>query len=338
VSATRRMRLACRFACVPGRSYAVPVIGTMTPERVSDATTLYAPAEPVDLVATVAPLRRGAGDPTFRSDGPAVWRTTTTPSGPATLRLVQRADGGVRAHAWGPGAEWAIDGVPELLGAGDDWSDLDVTAVPLLTDARRRNPGLRLTRCRQVVEMMVAAILEQKITTVEAHRSWAWLVGRHGTPAPGPAPAGMRVAPSADGWRRIPSWDWHRAGVDPKRSRAAVEATRVAPGLERTLDLGRGGAQIAQRLRTVPGVGIWTAAETSQRAHGDPDAPSIGDLHLSTLVGTALIGRAVDDDGMLELLEPWRGHRQRVVRLIYRTGVRPPRRGPRITIQDHRSH
>ncbi|MGN6743950.1 MAG: DNA-3-methyladenine glycosylase family protein [Amnibacterium sp.] len=315
------------------------MIGTVSPERVSDAACRYAPAEPVDLAATIAPLRRGAQDPTFRREpSGVVWRTTTTPFGSATLRLAQHADGSVSAHAWGPGAEWAIDGVPELLGAGDDWSGLDVRGVPLLEEARRRNPGLRLTRCRQVVEMMVAAILEQKITVLEAHRSWAWLVTRHGSPAPGPAPAGMRVAPTADGWRRIPSWDWHRAGVDPKRSRAAMEVTRVAPGLERTLALGRGGAEVAQRLRTVPGVGVWTAAETSQRSHGDPDAPSIGDLHLSTLVGHALTGAPVDDAGMLELLEPWRGHRQRVVRLIYRAGVRPPRRGPRITIQDHRFH
>jgi 3-methyladenine DNA glycosylase/8-oxoguanine DNA glycosylase len=210
--------------------------------------------------------------------------------------------------------------------------------VPLLHEARRRNEGLRLTRCRQVFEMLLAAILEQKITTIEAHRSWARLITKYGEAAPGPAPAGMRVAPPAEVWRRIPSWDWHRAGVDPKRSRAAMEATRVASSLERTLALGRGGAEVAKRLRTVPGVGIWTAAETSQRAHGDPDAPSIGDLHLATLVGHALVGKAVDDEGMLELLEPWRGHRQRVIRLIYRSGARTPRRAPRMTIQDHRFH
>jgi 3-methyladenine DNA glycosylase/8-oxoguanine DNA glycosylase len=317
----------------------VPVTGTLPPGRVSDAATVYRPAETVDLPSTVGPLRRGATDPTFRREPSGViWRTTATPLGPATLRLAQHADGAVHALAWGPGAEWVVDGVPELLGDGDDWSELDVRGVPLLEEARRRNEGLRLTRCRQVVEMMVAAILEQKITTVEAHRSWAWLVRKHGEPAPGPAPDGMRAAPTADGWRRIPSWDWHRAGVDPKRSKAAVEAARVAGGLERTLALGRGGAEVSKRLRTVPGVGVWTAAETSQRSHGDPDAPSIGDLHLSTLVGHALIGRPVDDDGMLELLEPWRGSRQRVVRLIHRSGVRTPRRAPRITIQDHRFH
>jgi 3-methyladenine DNA glycosylase/8-oxoguanine DNA glycosylase len=303
-----------------------------------DAETRYAPAEPVDLLRTVAPLRRGAGDPTFLREAgrPVVWRTVRTPTGPATLRLAQRTDGSIGAHAWGSGAAWAVDGVPELLGDGDDWRDLDLAAAPRLAEALRRAPGLRLTRCRQVFEMMLAAILEQKVTTIEAHRSWAWLVRRHGEAAPGPAPVGMRVCPPADTWRRVPSWDWHRAGVDPKRSKAAVEAARVASGLERTLELGRGGAEVARRLRTVPGVGIWTAAETSQRAHGDADAPSFGDLHVPALVGLALAGHEVDDDGMLELLEPWRGSRQRVVRLVMLAGVRRERIAPKAPIEDHR--
>jgi len=319
-----------------------PVRGTTVLEAAPARAvqTVYAPADPVDLVATVRVLRRGRTDPTFRRepDRPVVWRTVRTPAGGATLRLAQHADGSVHANAWGDGAEWAIDGVPELLGHGDHWDDLDLTAAPRLAEALRRAPGLRLTRCRQVFEMLLGAILEQKIATVDAHRSWARLILQHGTAAPGPAPTGMRVCPPAAVWRLVPSWDWHRAGVDPKRSRAVMEATRVAAGLERTLELGRGGAEVAERLRSVPGVGIWSAAETTQRAHGDADAPSIGDLHLSGLVGRALAGAPVDDAGMIELLEPWRGHRQRVVRLIFASGVSAPRRGPRLTPQDHRFH
>jgi 3-methyladenine DNA glycosylase/8-oxoguanine DNA glycosylase len=318
------------------------VRGTASPaaDTAPAVRTVYAPAQPVDLITTVRVLRRGASDPTYRRelDRPVVWRTVRTPEGAATLRLAQHADGDVHAYAWGAGAEWAIDGVPELLGEGDDWSDLDVTAVPLLVETRRRHEGLRLTRCRQVLEMLVAAILEQKVATVDAHRAWSWLVRRHGERAPGPAPDGMRVAPDATTWRRIPSWDWHRAGVDPKRSAAVMAATAVAPGLERTLALGRGGADVAMRLRSVPGVGIWTAAETSQRSHGDPDAPSFGDLHLPGIVGTALIGERVDDAGMLELLEPWRGNRQRVMRLIVASGASVPRRAQRLAPQDHRWH
>jgi 3-methyladenine DNA glycosylase/8-oxoguanine DNA glycosylase len=147
----------------------------------------------------------------------------------------------------------------------------------------------------------------------------------------------MRVCPSAETWRHIPSWEWHRAGVDPRRSRAIVEAARVAAGLERTTEIDDG-VEVARRLRSVPGIGVWTAAEIAQRAHGDADAISVGDYHLSSIVGFALTGRAVDDDGMLELLAPWAGQRQRVVRLIELSGVMPPRRGPRATITDHRWH
>ncbi|MGN6203551.1 MAG: DNA-3-methyladenine glycosylase 2 family protein, partial [Humibacter sp.] len=85
-----------------------------------------------------------------------------------------------------------------------------------------------------------------------------------------------------------------------------------------------------------PGVGVWTAAETLQRSHGDPDRISVGDYHLASIVGYALTGSKTDDDGMLELLQPWAGQRQRVVRLILASGRRQERRGPRATITDHR--
>ncbi|MBU1586588.1 MAG: DNA-3-methyladenine glycosylase 2 family protein [Actinobacteria bacterium] len=300
-------------------------------------STLYAPAEPVSLSLTLRPLRRGAFDPTFRTDASGVWRTLRTPLGAATLHL-ERAGEGIRATAWGPGAEWAIAGVPELLGAGDHWGELDVSANPFLADSLRRNPGLRLLRTRQVFEMLLAAILEQKVTGKEARHSWRVLITKYGEPAPGPAPEGMRVFPSAETWRRVPSWEWHRAGVGPDRSATVMRAAVVAASLERTLDHGRGGPLVERALRSIAGVGVWTSAETAQRAHGDPDAPSVGDYHLPSVVGWALIGKPVDDDGMLELLSPWPGQRQRIMRLIESSGFAKPRFGPRMTVQDHRDH
>lgn len=297
----------------------------------------WAPRHPVNLRQTLRPLSRGTFDPTLRWEGSAAWRTLRTPQGGATLRLVVR-DSAVEAAAWGDGAEWAIAGVPELLGEGDDWDGFDVTGNAFLREAHRRLAGLRLLRTRQVFEMMLAAILEQKVTGKEARRAWRQLITAHGEPAPGPAPGGMAVFPPHGVWRMIPSWEWHAAGVGPQRSRTALAAASVAPGLERTLSLGRGGADVAGRLRSVPGVGIWTAAETTQRSHGDPDAVSVGDYHLPALVGWALIGKPVDDDGMLEVLEPWRGHRQRVMRVIEHSGFAKPRFGARMTIQDHRGH
>ncbi|HEY2643490.1 MAG TPA: DNA-3-methyladenine glycosylase 2 family protein [Galbitalea sp.] len=300
-------------------------------------STVYRPRGELNLRQTLSPLIRGAADPTHRWEGAALWRTVNTSAGAATLHLVQRGDE-VHATAWGPGAETVIAGVPELCGDGDDWSDLDLTPNPWLTEVLRTSPGLRLLRTNLVFEALLAAILEQKVTTIEARRSWRYLVSKYGAEPPGPAPQGMRVFPSAEVWRRIPSWEWHRAGVGPQRSETAVRAASVASSLERTLSLGRGGPDVASKLRSLPGIGVWTAAETTQRAHGDPDSPSVGDYHLPAIVGYALIGQAVDDDGMLELLAPYAGHRQRVMRLIELSGVREPRRGPRMTIQDHRAH
>src|SRR6202012_3315880 len=89
-----------------------------------------------------------------------------------------------------------------------------------------------------------------------------------------------------------------------------------------------------EALRSLPGVGVWTAAETAQRAFGDADALSVGDYHVSKMIGWTLLGRPVDDAVMVELLEPMRPHRHRVVRLLEASGLAyEPRRGPRLPVQ-----
>jgi 3-methyladenine DNA glycosylase/8-oxoguanine DNA glycosylase len=149
-------------------------------------------------------------------------------------------------------------------------------------------------------------------------------------------PRRLRVVPSPATGRQIPSWRWHRAGVDPRRSRVVLEVCRRATAIERLAALD--GAAAREALTSLPGVGVWTAAETVQRSHGDSDAVSVGDYHLAGFIGTALAGRPVDDDGMMRLLSPWTGRRQRVVRLLLAAGIPMRRRGPRATIQDHRWH
>ncbi|MGK4581125.1 DNA-3-methyladenine glycosylase family protein [Kitasatospora sp. HPMI-4] len=293
----------------------------------------WRPGYPLDLARTLLPLRRGPADPAYRTDGDgAIWRASRTPDGPGTLRLATRA-GGVAARAWGPGADWLLDRVPALLGAEDDPSGL-VLPPGQLREAQRVHTGVRLGRTGLVLESLVPAILEQKVTTDEAYRAWRTLLRDFGTPAPGPV-EGMRVAPSAREWARIPSWEWHRAGVDPKRSATVVRAVRLAPRLEEASAFGH--TEALARLTAVPGVGLWTAAETLQRSNGDPDAVSVGDYHLPNLVGWALAGRPRStDEQMLDLLAPYAGHRHRVCRLIALTCPYAPRYGPRLTPNDHR--
>lgn len=248
-----------------------------------------------------------------------------------TLNL-RRVGSGVEATAWGPGAEWALEQLPRLLGDADDPSALDPSGHELVEHAHAKHGSLRLGATDVVWESLVAAILEQKITGKEARSTWRWLVRRHGAPAPGPAPDGLRLPPTPEACRVIPSWEWHKAGVQPFQSRAIVQLASLASRFE-----GLDSATLDQRLLSRPGIGIWTSAEVRQRSHGDPDAISVGDYHLATFVGNALIGEPVDDARMEELLAPWAGQRQRVVRLISRVVGKAERHGPRATITDHRS-
>ncbi|MFK0169419.1 DNA-3-methyladenine glycosylase family protein [Streptomyces sp. NPDC090306] len=334
--------MAGRFAPRPpranprdGRPGAVPAHGVPAVPAQSTGPArvrTYAPDGPLDLGLVLGPLRRGPGDPTFRAlpDG-SVWRTARTPAGPGTLRVAAHG-GAVRGQAWGPGAEWLLDRLPRLLGADDDPS-LFAPRHRLVALARHRRPGLRLVNTGLVLESLIPSVLEQKVTADEAYRAWRRLVTRFGEPAPGPAPERMAVLPAPRTWALIPSWEWHRAGVDDKRASTILRAVRVAARLEEATAMDPERARA--RLEVVPGVGPWTSAETVQRSHGAPDAVTVGDLHLPGIVGWSLAGdRDADDAAMLELLEPYAGQRHRAVRLILLGGGAPPRRAPKMPKSD----
>ncbi|MFJ9898799.1 DNA-3-methyladenine glycosylase family protein, partial [Streptomyces sp. NPDC091280] len=269
----------------------------------------WVPDGVLDLGLVLGPLRRGPGDPTFRTaaDG-SVWRASLTPVGPGTLR-VSAHGGAVRGEAWGPGGDWLLERLPELLGAADDPGAF-VPRHRLVAVAQHRRPGLRLTRTGLVLESLIPSVLEQKVTTDEAYRAWRSLVRKFGSPAPGPVDGRMWVMPAPRAWASIPSWEWHRAGVDDKRASTILRAVRVAARLEQAVRLPA--AEARARLEVVPGVGPWTSAETVQRSHGAADAVTVGDLHLPGIVGWALAGnRDADDTMMLSLLEPYAGQGQR---------------------------
>jgi 3-methyladenine DNA glycosylase/8-oxoguanine DNA glycosylase len=276
-------------------------------------------------------LRRGPGDPCLQIIDAAIWRTSLMPSGPVTARITRAAPDAVDCEAWGAGAAEFLDGAPGLLGADDDASGFAPTE-PTVAAAHRRLPHLRLGRTHRVLEALIPAVLEQRVPGADAFRAWRLLVTEFGAPAPGPAPVRMRVPPSAEVWRSIPSWTFHRANVDGGRARTVVGCAQRAASLERLVNRPADEARAA--LMSLPGVGVWTAAETAQRAFGDPDAVSVGDYHVAKMIGWTLLGHPIDDDAMLELLEPMRPHRHRVVRLLIESGLAvEPRRGPRLAVQ-----
>ena len=282
----------------------------------------------LDLRRTLVPLAHGHRDQTIRFATGRAWRATRTADGPAAIALVHAGDE-LSAEAWGPGAQRALADVPALLGLQGEPVPIP-PRHPLVAQLARRNTGIRVPRTGAVLESLVPAILEQKVTGQEAWRAWAGLIRVHGEPAPGPAEWRLRLGPSSATLAGLPYYAYHPFGIERRRADLIRRVASRAAWFEAIVDLPLPDAYA--RLTAVPGIGPWTAAEVGVRALGDPDAVSVGDFHLPSLVSYALAGEPHGDDArMLELLEPFRGQRARVVRLLELSGVRPARHAPRLS-------
>ena len=302
---------------------------------------------PIDLRLTLVWLQRGRQDLTMRVRHQEVIRATRTPEGPTTLHVCMDAERmAIRAKAWGAGKVWAMEMLPDLVGMHDDnlpftrmLSDAsDVPGLTLVRDLHRRYAGLRIPRIGTVTEVLIPVILEQKVAGLEAHRSYRQMVAALGEPAPGPAEvaAGLMLPPAPSTLVTTPYWGYHRFGVERKRA----ESIRLACSYAGRIDsLAAVSPQAAQgKITSLQGIGPWSAAEVALAALGDADAVSTGDFHLPHQMAWAFTGTPRSTDAhMLELLEPYRGQRGRVIRLLEAAGIAAPRRGPRQPLRSVRS-
>lgn len=281
---------------------------------------------PYALRRSLTMHRMGGFDPTFRLSEQEVWRTARLPTGPATLHVVRSAPDELQARAWGAGAEQMLDTAPAFLGLHDDPRLFEPEHEGLLR-LHRRALGLRLGRLPDPMQPLIQAILGQRVRWQDASASYRGLVEAFGEPAPGPNPA-LWVLPEPRRLARLPPHAYAGHGVEQQRARVIV---RVCQSHRRVQELTTMTPEAAQdRLRAFPGVGPWTQSMVSAHGLGHPDTVVVGDLKLPHLVTWALTGAlSGDDETMLSLLEPFRPHRWRVIRLLWDAGLRPPRRAPR---------
>jgi 3-methyladenine DNA glycosylase/8-oxoguanine DNA glycosylase len=274
-------------------------------------------------------LRHGPRDPSVRLERDTVWRATHTLLGPATVRYEQRGDE-VHVRAWGPGAEHAIASAPDVLGARDSLDGWNPAVDRIVRDLDRRMPGLRMIATGAVFEALVPTVLEQKITSEEAHETWRRLVWSWGTQAPGPMQ--LRLPPAPERYASEPYYRYHRFDLEKKRTDIIKRAASRVARVEEAATIGR------SRLEAFPGIGAWTSAKVAQVAWADADAVPVGDFHLAATVVFAYTGkRDGTDDEMMEILAPFAPHRGRAARLL-KMGFPPqPRRAPRARIRSFRS-
>jgi len=279
---------------------------------------------PIHLAETLGPLRHGLGDRTIRLTRDEAWLAARTPDGAGTLHVRVLRDGRVAARAWGDGADALLTALPALLGEADAPEQL-VAHHPVIRQLQRRHPGLRLPCSGRVLHALVPSVFEQKITGTEAFRAYAAFLRAFGEPAPGPGD--LLLPPDLATLAGMPYHVFHPIGIERRRAEVVRHAASRAGWLEAAATA----EEAARRLRSLPGIGAWTAAEVVRISHGDPDAVSVGDYHLPNVVAWALAGEPRADDGrMLELLEPYRGQRGRVQRLLEVGRIVAPRYGPRM--------
>lgn len=283
-----------------------------------------------DFGRTVGQLGMGRHDPCARFIDGAFWLALRTPDGPASLCL-RRVPEGLDAEGYGPGAGWVLDRADSVAGLRDDLTGFaDLAAQhPVVAQLAHTLRGVRLPATGRLFPRLLRAILEQKVTGKEAYRAYAATVRHFREPAPGPVD-GLLLPPDPADVAATPYWVFHPFGVEQRRADTFRRAAAVAGRLEACVDT----TEATRRLIAIPGIGPWTAAEVVRVVYGDPDAVSVGDYHIPNMVAWALAGEPRGDDArMLELLEPFRGHRGRVCQLLESAGMGAPRFGPRMPIR-----
>ncbi|TWJ23260.1 3-methyladenine DNA glycosylase/8-oxoguanine DNA glycosylase [Micromonospora endolithica] len=282
------------------------------------------------LGPTVRSLTFSPYDPCARIAAGTFWWATRTPAGPATLALRASA-GDLLAEGYGPGADWVVDSADAIAGLRDDLTGFAELAAahPLVAELARRHHGMRMPATGQVFRSLLRAVFEQKVTGKEAYRAYAATVRHFRAAAPGPLQP-LLLPPEAAAVAGTPYWVFHPFGVEQRRADTLRRVAAVADRLERCAD----STEATRRLTSIAGIGPWTAAEVVRVAYGDPDAVSVGDYHVPNTVAWALAGEARGDDArMLDLLEPFRGHRGRVCGLLAAAGIQAPKFGPRAPIR-----
>jgi len=276
------------------------------------------------IAETLSHYRFGNSDPTTRLHAGEFWRATHTPDGAGTVHIDFRGDT-VRAQAWGSGGDWLLQRVDAMTGASDPGFHF-TDAHPAILSAQRNHSGLRFGASFTLYHELLPTVLGQRVTGGEGINQWRKLVQRLGAAAPGPAD--LLLPPAPEDLAGQPAWWFHPLGIEAKRAEPLRQLAQHAARLWQWADLAPPAA--AAKLALLPGIGGWTIGSALGSALADPDSVAVGDYHLKNIVGHALGGRARStDEQMLELLEPYRGQRGRVVRLLLAAGHSAPKFGPR---------
>jgi len=273
---------------------------------------------PVHFARTFSLQSLGRHDPTAELTQDTFRKAFFYRGSPAAIEF-RRADAELDVTAFGPDAAALAEETTLCLAQDDHYATFSTpdTGIQRL---HWQLAGLRLLRVPWLYDVTCSAILQQRIRTVDAMRAWRRIAQRWGADAP----LGLRAFPAAENLAQIAAFELEAMDIDGKRSRTLLrfaQESRFRP-LRSSMNF----AQLREQVLRIPGIGPWTTEVLLGYGAGDTDAAIPADLHLPHLVCYALAGEAEgSDERMMELLEPFRGHRFRIIRLLYASRLTVPR-------------
>lgn len=285
-------------------------------------TELIVP-ESYDLAKTLWLAGMGSRDPSLQVGPEEAWLGFHTGEGPVTVhgRLADRT---LDVTCFGPGSDWVEPRLAGLFGLDDDPSAFCPGGK--LGELVHANPGMHLPRIPVVFHRLTQIVLQQLVVWSDALRGWLRMTERYGTDAPGPM--SLRIGPSPERLAELGYYDVVDCGVMPKQARLILQLARERNRIERLAEAGP--AALEKYLLSVRGVGPWTVAHLQGTSMGVADALLVGDYGLPHTVAWFLADKErSNDEEMTRLLQPFSGHRFRVVNLLWQSGIEAPRRGPK---------
>lgn len=288
---------------------------------------MIAPGTRPHLARSLAELRSGARDPATVVLANRVVRATFSADGPVLIDVSVDVDGRVRVDSHDGQGPSTVDR-HHLLGDDDPGHDLQPVHVAVRR-AVQRFGSYRIPRTGNPYHELLPAVLAQRVTAAEATTQWRRMCLEYGVPLR-VGDMELHTPPDPERLEHAPYTDLHLLGIDRRRAETLRAVARHANRLLGGWRVGSLPSEQTESLRLIPGVGQWTAAIAGYLAFCDADALEVGDFHAKNTVVYALTGRhRGSDTEMTELLAPYAGQRERVVRILSMDGWHAPAHGPR---------
>jgi AraC family transcriptional regulator of adaptative response / DNA-3-methyladenine glycosylase II len=206
------------------------------------------------------------------------------------------------------------------LGADIETIDAHLSRDPLLASLVAQRPGLRAPGGWDGFELAVRAILGQQITVTAARRLAGQLVALHGkavSVAQSGHPALAHVFPTAKRVARTESFGLGMPASRQTSLKALAEATIADPNLFHPFGTIE---EAIARLRTIRGIGEWTAQYIALRAIREMDAFPASDIGLLRSAAR-LDGARSTSAALLDRAESWRPWRAYAAQHLWAAGA-----------------